>query len=155
MLSQALRRNMAGPGVFEVNDATFEQEVLQSDKPVLVDFWAAWCGPCRALAPVVDEVAAQYTGQLKVMKMDVDRNSATPMRYGIRGIPALLIFKAGKVAEQIVGYVPKDTIEKSISKLIAASPGASSAAVNSTGTVKSTGATVPAAVDTESVGKTN
>jgi thioredoxin 1 len=115
---------MAGPGVFEVNDATFEQEVLQSDKPVLVDFWAAWCGPCRALAPVVDEVAAQYGGQLKVMKMDVDRNSATPMRYGIRGIPALLIFKAGKVADQIVGYVPKDTIEKSISKLIPATPAA-------------------------------
>jgi thioredoxin 1 len=120
---------MAGPGVFEVSDATFEQEVLQSDKPVLVDFWAAWCGPCRALAPVVDEVAAQYSGQLKVMKMDVDRNSATPMRYGIRGIPALLIFKAGKVAEQIVGYVPKDTIDKSISKLIAAAPSAPSAAV--------------------------
>jgi thioredoxin 1 len=112
---------MAGPGVLEVNDATFEQEVLQSDKPVLVDFWAAWCGPCRALAPVVDEVAAQYSGQLKVMKMDVDRNSATPMRYGIRGIPALLIFKAGKVADQIVGYVPKDQIDKSISKLVTAS----------------------------------
>lgn len=120
---------MAGPGVFEVTDATFEQEVLQSDKPVLVDFWAAWCGPCRALAPVVDEVAAQYNGQLKVMKMDVDRNSATPGRYGIRGIPALLIFKAGKVADQIVGYVPKDHIEKSISKLITVSPEAASAAV--------------------------
>jgi thioredoxin 1 len=113
---------MAGPGVFEVNDATFEQEVLQSDKPVLVDFWAAWCGPCRALAPVVDEVAAQYSGQLKVMKMDVDRNSATPMRYGIRGIPALLVFKAGKVAEQIVGFVPKEHIEKSLNKVIGAAP---------------------------------
>jgi thioredoxin 1 len=109
---------MAGHGVFEVSDSTFEQEVLQSDQPVLVDFWAAWCGPCKALGPIVDEVATQYNGQLKVMKMDVDRNSSTPMRYGIRGIPALLLFKGGKVADQIVGYVPKDTIEKSILRVI-------------------------------------
>ncbi|HEX9201759.1 MAG TPA: thioredoxin [Acidobacteriaceae bacterium] len=101
-----------------VSDAEFEKEVLQSEQPVLVDFWAAWCGPCRALAPVVDEIATHYNGKLKVMKMDVDANTATPMRYGIRGIPALLLFKGGKVADQIVGYVPKDTIDKSVAKLL-------------------------------------
>jgi thioredoxin 1 len=109
---------MAGLAVVEVNDASFEQEVLQSDQPVLVDFWAAWCGPCKALSPIVDEVASEYSGKLKVMKMDVDRNQATPMRYGIRGIPALLIFKGGKVADQIVGYVPKETIARSITRVI-------------------------------------
>ena len=110
---------MAGQFVTEVNDASFEKEVLQSDQPVLVDFWAAGGGPCRARAPVVDEVATSYQGKLKVMKMDVDSNTATPMRYGIRGIPALLIFKGGKVADQIVGFVPKDTIDKSILKVLA------------------------------------
>src|ERR1700721_2236080 len=98
---------MAGPGVFEVNDATFEQEVLQSQQPVLVDFWAAWCGPCRALAPVVDAVATQYEGKIRGMKMDVDANTATPGRYGIHGIPALLLFKNGQLADNIVGFVPK------------------------------------------------
>ena len=110
---------MAGLGVQEVNDSSFEKEVLQSEQPVLVDFWAAWCGPCKALSPIVDEVATEFTGKLKVMKMDVDRNSATPMRYGIRGIPALLIFKDGKLADQIVGYVPKDTIAKTVTRVVA------------------------------------
>jgi len=110
---------MASEFVFDVSDATFEKEVLQSTTPVLVDFWAAWCGPCRALAPVVDEIAKQYNGKLRVAKMDVDSNMSTPGKYGIRGIPALLLFKDGKVADQIVGFVPKDTIDKSITKILA------------------------------------
>jgi thioredoxin 1 len=110
--------DMAGQFVSEVNDAEFEQKVLQSDTPVLVDFWAAWCGPCRALAPVVDAVAEEYNGKLKVMKMDVDKNNMTPGRYGIRGIPALLVFKGGKVAEQIVGFVPKDTIDETLKRVL-------------------------------------
>ena len=110
---------MAGLGVLEVNDANFDQEVLKSDQPVLVDFWAVWCGPCKAIAPIVDGVAATYAGKLKVAKVNVDQNGATPSRYGIRGIPALLFFKGGKVADQIVGYVPKDVIEEKVKKLIA------------------------------------
>jgi thioredoxin 1 len=104
--------------VTEVSDAEFEQKVLKSATPVLVDFWAAWCGPCRALGPVVDAVAEEYNGKLKVMKMDVDKNNMTPGRYGIRGIPALLIFKGGKVAEQIVGFVPKDTIDQTLKRVL-------------------------------------
>jgi thioredoxin 1 len=110
---------MAGQFVTEVSDATFQKEVLESTQPVLVDFWAAWCGPCRALAPVVDQVATQYEGKLRVMKMDVDANTATPGRYGIRGIPALLLFKNGQLADNIVGFVPKDTIEKAVEKALA------------------------------------
>jgi len=110
---------MAGLGMLEVNDANFDQEVLKSEQPVLVDFWAVWCGPCKAIAPIVDGVAATYAGKLKVAKVNVDQNGATPSRYGIRGIPALLFFKGGKVADQIVGYVPKDVIEEKVKKLIA------------------------------------
>ena len=109
---------MANQFVSEVNDADFESQVLKSDTPVLVDFWAAWCGPCRALAPIVDQVASEYQGKLKVMKMDVDRNNVTPSRYGIRGIPALLVFKGGQVAEQIVGYVPKAQIDQKLQKVV-------------------------------------
>ena len=110
---------MAGLGVVEVNDANFDEEVLRSEQPVLVDFWAAWCGPCKAIGPAVDGVAQTYAGKLKVTKVNVDANGATPMRYGIRGIPALLFFKDGKVADQIVGYVPQDVIEEKVKRLLA------------------------------------
>ena len=110
---------MAGLGVLEVSDATFDQEVLKSEQPVLVDFWAVWCGPCKAIAPIVDGVAATFAGKLKVVKVNVDENGATPSRYGIRGIPALLLFKGGKVTDQIVGYVPQEVIEEKVQRLLA------------------------------------
>jgi thioredoxin 1 len=110
---------MAGLEVLEVSDATFDQEVLRSEQPVLVDFWAVWCGPCKAIAPIVDSLAAQYAGKLKVAKVNVDQNSATPSRYGIRGIPALLLFKGGKVADQIVGFVPQEVIDEKVKRLLA------------------------------------
>ena len=114
----AMAEVTTGHLVGEVNDADFEKQVLQSETPVLVDFWAAWCGPCRALAPVVEAVAQEYSGKLKVVKMDVDRNNMTPGRYGIRGIPALLLFKGGKVADQIVGYVPKEHIDQTLKRVL-------------------------------------
>jgi thioredoxin 1 len=109
---------MASDLVGAVTDGNFEADVLQSETPVLVDFWAAWCGPCRALGPVVDEIAKDYAGKLKVVKMDVDSNTMTPGRYGIRGIPALLIFKGGKVTEQIVGFVPKEHIDDTLKRVL-------------------------------------
>ena len=106
-------------GVLEVSDATFDREVLKSEQPVLVDFWAVWCGPCKAIAPIVDGLAAAFAGKLKVAKVNVDENAATPSRYGIRGIPALLFFKGGKVADQVVGFHPQHEIEEKIKRLLA------------------------------------
>ena len=99
---------MAKP--FEVSDDDFQAEVLQSEKPVLVDFWADWCGPCRMIAPSVSEMAEEYEEVLRVAKMDVDSNPAVPGRYGIIGIPTLMLFKDGQVVERITGALPKDRI---------------------------------------------
>jgi len=94
----------------EFTDANFEQEVLKSELPVLVDFWAVWCGPCKMIAPIVKELAGEYEGKVKIGKVDVDNNQNISIKYGIRSIPTLLIFKEGKMVEQIVGAVPKAQI---------------------------------------------
>jgi thioredoxin 1 len=104
--------------VQEVTDTTFETEVLKSSTPVLIDFWAPWCGPCRAIAPIVEELAGEYAGKLKVVKMNVDDNPGTPGRYGVRGIPNLILFKGGAVHEQIVGAVPKARLTRAIDSAV-------------------------------------
>jgi thioredoxin 1 len=104
--------------VLQVSDDSFECDVLKSDLPVLIDFWAPWCGPCKAIAPVVEDVAKEYSGRLKVVKMNVDDNPQTPSRYGVRGIPNLILFKGGQVREQIVGAVPKAHLVKAIDEVV-------------------------------------
>ncbi len=110
---------MASANIKHVTDSSFEGEVLKSQTPVLVDFWAPWCGPCKAIAPVLDELADDYAGKLKVVKVNVDENPDTPARYGVRGIPNLLIIKGGQVKDQIVGAVPKGHLVRAVDQALA------------------------------------
>ncbi|MGD9651667.1 MAG: thioredoxin [Candidatus Dadabacteria bacterium] len=109
---------MASNGIIDLSDANFETEVINSETPVLVDFWAPWCGPCRAIAPSIEEISASYEGRLKVGKLNVDENQQTTMKFGIRSIPTLIVFKGGQAVEQIIGAVPKGEIEKAVGKAL-------------------------------------
>jgi thioredoxin 1 len=100
-----------------VTDSSFDDEILKSDIPALVDFWAEWCGPCRTVGPIVEELAGEYEGKIKVAKLNVDNNKQTPTRYGVRGIPTLILFKGGQVVDQIVGAVPKNRIKELLDKV--------------------------------------
>lgn len=108
---------MAATGVQEFTDSNFETEVLQADQPVLVDFWAEWCQPCRMLAPVIDELAGEYDGKAKVGKLDTDSNREVAMKYGISAIPTVILFKDGEVARKFVGLTPKDQFKAAIDEV--------------------------------------
>jgi thioredoxin 1 len=109
---------MRGESLLHVNDKNFAAEVLQSDLPVLVDFWATWCGPCKSIGPVIDDLSKEYAGRVKIAKLNVDENPSTPSQYGVRGIPTLILFKGGKILEQVVGAVPKTRLVSMIDKAL-------------------------------------
>ncbi|HKJ04995.1 MAG TPA: thioredoxin [Geopsychrobacteraceae bacterium] len=109
---------MAGDNIVEFTDGNFEEEVLNADTPVLVDFWATWCAPCKAIAPVIEQLSETYAGKVKVGKVNVDENPATPGQYGVRGIPTMILFKGGQVVDQLVGAVPKNQLEGLLKKAL-------------------------------------
>jgi len=109
---------MASENVMAFTDANFDSEVLKSSIPVLVDFWATWCAPCKAIAPLIDTIADEYVGKIKVGKVNVDDNQATPGKYGVRGIPTIILFKDGAILEQVVGAVPKSQLDALIAKAL-------------------------------------
>jgi thioredoxin 1 len=111
---------MASDKVVHVSDSTFDAEVIKASTPVLIDFWAPWCAPCRAIAPTIDDLANEYAGRLKVVKVNVDDNPETAARFGVRGIPNLLIIKGGQVKEQIIGAVPKTALVKAVDGALSA-----------------------------------
>ena len=109
---------MAGPNVLLFNDMNFETEVLKAEQPTLVDFTATWCAPCRAISPIVDQLAEQFAGRVRIGKLDIDESPATPQKYMIRGVPTLLVFKGGKVVDQVVGLTQKSKLEAILEKTL-------------------------------------
>jgi thioredoxin 1 len=107
-----------GSNLMVGTDANFQKEVLESEQPAIVDFWASWCGPCKMIAPIFEELSTTYTGKVKFVKVNVDENPKTPANYGVRGIPTLIMFKGGKVVDQVVGAVPKGQLENIVKKVL-------------------------------------
>jgi len=107
-----------GENLISVTDETFQKEVLEAEQPTFVDFWAAWCAPCRMIGPIFEELSSEYSGKVKFAKVNVDENPKTPATYGVRGIPTLIMFKGGRVADQVVGAVPKSQLENVIKKAL-------------------------------------